>query len=86
MRKPIFVCLRLCAILHRVTSELEQAVRAYRRAEKAFHARRSELLKAMMEATDASVPQKEICEVTGWSREYVRRMVAEARKEAGEAT
>lgn len=71
----------LCNTGH-VTSELEHAVRAYRRSEKAYTARRRELQDAMMRATDAGIAQTQICKITGWTREQVRKMVAAARDRA----
>lgn len=63
-----------------MTSELEAATRAYRRAQKAVEKRRDELFAAVVKATDAGVRQVKIVEITGYTRERIRQIVDADRK------
>lgn len=65
-----------------MTSELEQAVRAYRRAEKGLEQRRDELADLVVRASNEGVPQVELTRVTGWSREHIRKLVKAANEKA----
>ena len=60
-----------------MTSELEAATRAYRRAQKAVDKRRDELADAVFKATRDGVRQVDICRITGYTRERVRQIVRE---------
>ena len=62
-----------------MTSELEQAARAYQRAEKALAERRAELQRLVIKASQDGVPQKEIVRITGWTRDYIYKLVTGAR-------
>lgn len=60
-----------------MTSELEAATRAYRRAQKAVDKRRDELADAVFNAARDGVRQVDICRITGYTRERVRQIVRE---------
>ena len=55
---------------------LEQATSAYRAAQESLAARRGELVAAMVEATRAGVRQSRIVQITGYTREHIRQLVA----------
>jgi hypothetical protein len=57
---------------------LEEAARAFRRAEKTLEERRAALAEAIVAAARAGRPQVEIVAVTGYAREHVRRIVRAA--------
>ena len=63
-----------------MTSELEQAARAYRRAEKALDERRAELVDQVVKAAKSGVAQVELVRITGWTREHIRKMVKASRE------
>jgi len=62
------------------TTSLEEAARAYRRAEAALERRREELAAEIVAADQAGMRQVEIVKKTGYTRESVRRIVDNARK------
>ncbi|MGC0421499.1 hypothetical protein [Embleya sp. AB8] len=53
---------------------LIRAAKAYRRTEKAHEEARQELKRAAVRAIGAGVKQSEVVKVTGWTREYLRRL------------
>ncbi|MET7302179.1 hypothetical protein [Embleya sp. NPDC005575] len=53
---------------------LIRAAKAYRRTEKAHEEARQELKRAAVRAIAAGVKQSEVVKVTGWTREYLRRL------------
>lgn len=53
---------------------LVRAAKAYRRTEKAHEEARQELKRAAVRAMAAGVKQSEVVKVTGWTREYLRRL------------
>ncbi|HEX3778496.1 MAG TPA: hypothetical protein VHX38_02435 [Pseudonocardiaceae bacterium] len=57
---------------------LEEAARAYRRAEKVLEERRADLAAAIVEAAASGRPQVEIVRISGYAREHVRRIVRAA--------
>lgn len=63
-----------------MTSELEAATRAYRRAQKAVEKRREELAAAVVKAAKDGVRQFEIVRITGYTRERIRQIVDHDRK------
>lgn len=65
-----------------MTSDFEQAARAYQRADKAFRERRADLVKHVVKAADEGMPQTDICRITGWTRDYVRKIVKAAHEKA----
>lgn len=58
-----------------MTSELEAATKAYRRAEKASNDRRQHLYDLMVQAARTGTPQTEIIRITGYTRERVRQIL-----------
>lgn len=54
---------------------LEQLARRFRTAEMRTNVLRRELAAAIRLATEDDVPQKDICEATGYTRQQVRRIV-----------
>jgi hypothetical protein len=54
---------------------LEQFARRFRDSEKRTEILREELAVAIRHAAADDVPQKDICEVTGYTRQQVRRIV-----------
>lgn len=58
-----------------MTSELEAATRAYRRAQNAVEKRREALAEAVCKAAHDGVRQVDICRITGYTRERVRQIV-----------
>ena len=61
-----------------MTTDLERAAKAYRKAESALEQRRLELAAAIVEATQAKLPQTRIVQATGYTRETIRRIVRTA--------
>lgn len=61
---------------------LEEAARAYRRAEKTLEERRAALAQAIVEADRAGRKQVEIVQVTGYAREHIRRIIRAAEEAA----
>jgi len=57
---------------------LEDAARAYRRAEKTLAERRTELASAIVEAARAGTRQVDIVKITGYTRERVRQLLRDA--------
>lgn len=53
---------------------LTRAAKAYRRTEKAHEEARRELKQAAVRAMAAGVKQSDVVKVTGWTREYLRRL------------
>jgi len=53
---------------------LIRAAKAYRRTEKAHEEARRELKRAAVRAMAAGVRQSDVVKVTGWTREYLRRL------------
>ncbi len=70
----------LASLPHNVamSTDLERAAKAFRRAEAALEARRAELAAAVVAADEAGTRQSEIVRVTGYTRETVRRLVRDA--------
>ena len=58
-----------------MTSELEAATKAYRRAEKASKERRAHLYATMVEAALSGTQQTDIIRITGYTRERVRQIL-----------
>lgn len=52
-----------------------QAATEYRRIERDLVTARSALAEAIIEASQARLPQAEIIKITGYSREHVRRIL-----------
>lgn len=69
----------LCAVDKRSLAHLAGR---FREAETRTKILRQELAEAIREATKDRVPQKDICEVTGYTRQQVRRIV-QSEDEAG---
>lgn len=65
-----------------MTSELEAASRAFRRAETVLDERRRELAAAIGRASRDGVRQSEIVRVTGYTREHVRKLLKAATEPA----
>jgi hypothetical protein len=65
-----------------VTSELEAAARAYRRADKALEQRRSDLAAAIVAAYRAGERQVDIVNITGYTRERIRQILRASGVEA----
>jgi len=61
---------------------LIRAAKAYRRTEKAHEDARRELKRAAVRAMAAGVKQSDVVKVTGWTREYLRRLKKD-RKDKG---
>lgn len=74
---------RRCGILSAMTGPLTDATKAFRRAEAVLDRRRSELARAVVEATAAGVRQSEIVRITGYTREHIRRIVRDHNDVAG---
>lgn len=66
-----------------MTSELEAAAKAYRRAIKTADDRRSKLAEAMVNAARDGVRQIDIIRITGYARERVRQILREGGIEPG---
>lgn len=63
-----------------MSTDLERAAKAFRRAEQALEQRRTELAEAIVAADQAEVKQVEIVRITGYTRETVRRIVEAAKR------
>lgn len=63
---------------------LEHVARRFREAETRADILRKELAAAIRQADADEVPQKDICEATGYTRQQVRRIVLAAESDAGE--
>ncbi len=61
-----------------VTTPLHKATAAYRRAQAAVEQRRNELAEQIVRAAAEGVRQVDIVEITGYTREHVRRIVRDA--------
>jgi hypothetical protein len=61
--------------------DLKRLARNWRRADAALKEARKVLATALLEATEAEVPQKDIVAATGINRETIRVMCASAREE-----
>lgn len=68
-------------LCHHPAVTLEEAARAYRRAEKTYTERRADLAAAIVEAARAGRKQAEIVQITGYTRERIRQIVADAKEE-----
>jgi hypothetical protein len=58
-----------------VTSEIEAAVKAYRRARKTADERYAALVDLIIKATIAGVKQADIVRITGYTRDNIRQML-----------
>ncbi|MGW6503001.1 hypothetical protein [Nonomuraea angiospora] len=72
----------LCAVDER---SLEHVAKRFRDSETRTEILRRELAEAIRQADKDGVPQKRICEVTGYTRQQVRRIVLSQDREEGEA-
>ncbi|WP_406286505.1 hypothetical protein [Embleya sp. NBC_00896] len=63
---------------------LVKAAKAYRRTEKAHEEARQELKRAAVRAIAAGVKQSEVVKVTGWTREYLRRLKKDKKDRDGD--
>ncbi|MER6351272.1 helix-turn-helix domain-containing protein [Streptomyces sp. NPDC001634] len=63
---------------------LTQMAQRFREAETRAEILRQELAEAIRQAAADGVPQKDICEATGYTRQQVRRIVLAGGSEAGE--
>jgi hypothetical protein len=61
--------------------DLKKLARAWRRADTALVEARRALSVALLEATEAGTPQRELVELTGINRETIRLMCQRAREE-----
>lgn len=68
-----------------MTTDLERAARAYQRAKATADARYAELVNQMYEDSHSGVPQTQIIEQTGYSREQVRRIVRKVEEDRAQA-
>lgn len=59
-----------------MSTDLERAAKAFRRAEVVLEQRRAELADAIRAAAEADVKQVDIVRITGYTRETVRRLVS----------
>lgn len=59
-------------------SDLARAAAAFQRATRRVDETRAELHAAILRAVDEGVPQVEIVEVTGYTRERIRQLAREA--------
>lgn len=64
-----------------MVKRLKRLARSWRSAEDRLAAARHELAVALLEATEADMPQKDIAAAAGTNRETVRLMVNKARDE-----
>ena len=65
---------------------LEHIARRFREAETRADILRKELAAAIRQADADEIPQKDICEVTGYTRQQVRRIVLAGPEEGDEVT
>jgi outer membrane protein TolC len=63
-----------------VTTPLHRATAAYRRAQVTVEQRRLDLAEQIVQAAAEGMRQVEIVEITGYTREHIRRIVDAARK------
>jgi hypothetical protein len=79
----------LCVILGGMAdddlAEIRAATRALRRAVAAEEQKRTHLHALVVAARTAGIPQKDIAEATGFTRETIRRIVDDAKKRAAQA-
>jgi CRP-like cAMP-binding protein len=66
-----------------MTADLERATRAYHRAQQAVDKRREELAEAIAAADATGMKQVDIVQITGYTREHVRRIVGAAKAAHG---
>lgn len=59
-----------------MSTDLERAAKAFRRAEAALEQRRAELAEAIRAAAEGGTKQVDIVRITGYTRETVRRLVS----------
>jgi hypothetical protein len=67
------------------TAKLELAAQRYREAETAFDAARTDLqaeVVAFLRETDERGAQATVVRITGWTREYLRRLVKNSEESA----
>ncbi|MGI5286670.1 helix-turn-helix domain-containing protein [Nonomuraea polychroma] len=64
---------------------LEHVAKRFRDSETRTEILRRELAEAIRQADKDGLPQKEICEVTGYTRQQVRRIVLSKDREEGNA-
>ena len=68
----------VCGTMLNVTRErLVEAATKYRALEAQLATARGSLAAAIVEAAEAKMPQTEIIQITGYSREHVRRILRE---------
>jgi hypothetical protein len=68
------------------TAKLELAAQRYREAEAAFEAARTDLQAeavAFLQQTDERGAQAAVVRATGWTREYLRRLVKSSEENTG---
>lgn len=68
------------------TAKLELAAQRYREAEAAFEAARTDLQAeavTFLQQTDERGAQAAVVRVTGWTREYLRRLVKSSEEKTG---
>lgn len=63
---------------------LAQMAQRFRESEKRTEILRQELAAAIRQATADEIPQKDVCEATGYTRQQVRRIVLAGERDAGE--
>lgn len=77
----------LCVILGGMTDDLlddlRTCARSFRRAEAILKSRRDTVYLGIIAASNAGIPQKQIVEATGFTREHIRRIVADGHKDLG---
>lgn len=67
------------------TAPLDQAAQRYREAEAALEAARTDLQAEAIAALRAGTKQADVARTTGWTREYLRRLKADADKAEADA-
>ena len=72
----------LCAVYKR---SLRHVAQRFRESETRTEILRQELAEAIRQAAKDGVPQKDICQVTGYTRQQVRRIVIAESSEAKES-
>jgi hypothetical protein len=68
------------------TAKLELAAQRYREAESALDAARADLQSeavAFLQGTDERGAQATVVRITGWTREYLRRLVKSSEEKTG---
>jgi outer membrane protein TolC len=68
------------------TADLELAAKRYREAEEALEAAREDLQAEAVEALRGGVRQVDVVRITGWTREYLRRLRAKSTQGSGEGS